>query len=129
MTQPSAVGKNANINTVIKFKVNLPSDPLYCPYLTCSVYDYIFKGLAQPLLGTFNIPIGKIMKEQQTFLADRLLSLDDMIEEVKLRLDKIRVLPPSEFQKLSDSEDEEEEGKVEEKKEIDPRPAIGKEEF
>lgn len=69
------------------------------------------------------------MKEQQTFLADRLLSLDDMIEEVKLRLDKIRVLPPSEFQKLSDSEDEEEEGKVEEKKEIDPRPAIGKEEF
>lgn len=56
------MGKNANINSVIKFKIKLPVDPLYCPSLTCAVYDYIFKGLAQPLLGTFNIPIGEMMK-------------------------------------------------------------------
>lgn len=61
VTQPSQAGKNANINSVIKFKVKLPIDPLYCPKIACAVYDYIFKGLSQPLLGTFNIPIGDMM--------------------------------------------------------------------
>ena len=61
-TQPSAPGPNANINSVIRFKIKLPMNPLYCPKIACAVYDYIFKGLSQPLLGTFSIPIGDMMK-------------------------------------------------------------------
>lgn len=33
-TQPSATGKNPTISTVVKFKISLPNDPLYCPSLT-----------------------------------------------------------------------------------------------
>ena len=44
-TQPSVTGANPTISTVIKFKVLLPNDPLYCPSLTCAVYDYIFMGV------------------------------------------------------------------------------------
>ena len=72
MTQPSASGKNANINSVIKFKVKLPIDSLYCPKIACAVYDYIFKGLSQPLLGTFSIPIGDMMQDQRESLMERL---------------------------------------------------------
>ena len=72
LTQPSASGKNANINSVIKFKVKLPIDSLYCPKIACAVYDYIFKGLSQPLLGTFSIPIGDMMQDQRETLMERL---------------------------------------------------------
>jgi hypothetical protein len=33
-TQPSATGPNPTISTVVKFKIQLPNDPLYCPSLT-----------------------------------------------------------------------------------------------
>jgi hypothetical protein len=42
---------------------------LYCPKLTCSVYDYIYKGWNQPIIGVFTLPIGHLMldliKERQ----------------------------------------------------------------
>ena len=41
--------------------IPLPTDPLYCPQLTSIVYDYIFKGFNQPMVGVFTIPIGKYM--------------------------------------------------------------------
>ena len=63
-TQPSATGANPTISTVIKFKISLPNDPLYCPSLTCGVYDYIFKGISQPLIGNFVIDIGKLQHLQ-----------------------------------------------------------------
>jgi len=28
--------------------------------LACDVYDFLFKGFSQPLIGTFSIPIGEI---------------------------------------------------------------------
>jgi len=55
------------MSTVIKFNINLPSDPLYCPTLTCGVYDYIFRGLSQPMIGNFTIPLGeKLVRDKQT---------------------------------------------------------------
>lgn len=60
-TAPKAPGPNPTLNTHISFKVPLPTDPLYCPRLACSVYDCIFKGFSQPLIGTFTIPICDIM--------------------------------------------------------------------
>lgn len=38
----------------------MPKDPLFCPSLTAKVYDYLFKGLSQPLIGTFTINLGDI---------------------------------------------------------------------
>lgn len=67
-TQPNAAGANPTINTTIKFKVPLPKKELYCPRLACQVFDYIFKGLGQPLVGTFTIPVGDLrdaLKEER----------------------------------------------------------------
>ena len=63
-TQPSATGRNPTISTVVKFKLSLPNESLYCPSLTCGVYDYIFKGISQPLIGNFVIPIGDLQHLQ-----------------------------------------------------------------
>ena len=59
-TQPVETGTNPNINTVIRFDMKMPVDPLFCPALTASVYDYLFMGLSQPLIGTFVIELGSI---------------------------------------------------------------------
>lgn len=60
-TQPGPTGANPTINSTMSFRVPLPTDPLYCPKLVCAVYDYIFKGINQPLIGTFTIPIGELI--------------------------------------------------------------------
>jgi hypothetical protein len=63
-TQPGPAGPNPTINTLIDFKMPLPTDPLYCPKLMCSVFDNIFKSYFQPLLGVFTIPVGEILFQQ-----------------------------------------------------------------
>ena len=60
-TQPSAAGSNPTINTLIKFSIGLPADPLFCPRLSCTVNDYIFKGFSQPMIGSFIIPVGDLI--------------------------------------------------------------------
>jgi len=62
-TEPKAPGPNPTICTLMSFFVPLPIDPLYCPRLTCQVYDCIFTGWSQPMIGTFTIPIGDLMHE------------------------------------------------------------------
>jgi len=61
LTSPNDTGPNPNINTTVSFTIKLPSDSLYCPKLSCDVYDNLFKGMMQPLLGTFAIPLGDIL--------------------------------------------------------------------
>ena len=60
-TQPTAPGCNPTLNTTMKFNVPLPLLELYCPRLQCSVYDYIYKGWNQPLIGNFVLPVGELM--------------------------------------------------------------------
>lgn len=63
-TQPSALGPNPTINTLIAFDAPLPGDSLFCPRLSCQVYDNIYKGFGnQPLIGNFTIPIGDLMAD------------------------------------------------------------------
>ena len=38
-TQPGPAGSSPNINSVVKFNIPLPVDELYCPSLSCTVYD------------------------------------------------------------------------------------------
>ncbi len=64
-TQPGPTGPNPTINSSISFRVPLPTDPLYCPKLVCTVYDYIFVGMNQPLIGSFTIPVGELIHSIQ----------------------------------------------------------------
>ena len=57
-TDPNSPGPNPNINTMLTFNVGLPVEELYCPSLACDAYDYVYRGMSQPLIGTFSIPIG-----------------------------------------------------------------------
>lgn len=98
-TQPSAIGRNPTISTVVKFNLFLPNDPLYCPSLTCGVYDYIFKGVSQPLIGNFVINIGdlqhlqddlfmdedKTTKEIVNALQDKILHAEEYKKELQAR--------------------------------------------
>lgn len=43
---------------MLKFNIKMPTDPLFCPTLSCGVYDYLFMGMSQPLIGTFTIDLG-----------------------------------------------------------------------
>jgi len=84
-TQPSDPGPNPTINTQIIFNMPLPSDSLFCPRLSCMVYDYIFKGFNQPLIGNFIIPIGDLMldlqEERRTELA-AIQKINDELEKI-----------------------------------------------
>lgn len=86
-TQANASGPNPNINSVIKTKLPLPVERLYCPRISCVVYDEIFKGLIQPLLGTFTIPIGDLMHE----LMDEMPLIEQNLQKVKLKIDEILI--------------------------------------
>jgi hypothetical protein len=57
-THPGPTGPNPTINTTMKQTVPLPIDPLFCPRLTCFVYDNISLGWSQPQIGVFTLPIG-----------------------------------------------------------------------
>ena len=45
-TTPMQSGSNPNINSAIKFAIPLPVDELYCPSVSCTVYDQVFLGLS-----------------------------------------------------------------------------------
>ena len=62
-TQPGPTGPNPTINSTMSFKVALPKDPLYCPKLVVSVYDYQYKGMKNSMIGSFNIPVGNLVQE------------------------------------------------------------------
>ncbi|CAG9312955.1 unnamed protein product [Blepharisma stoltei] len=64
-TPPGDSGPNPNISTIIKFTCKMPIEKLYAPSLTCTVYDFLFKGLSQPQLGTFSINLGEIFHKRK----------------------------------------------------------------
>ena len=62
-TEPKFPGENPTLNTSLSFSVPLPIETLFCPRLACTVYDTIFAGFSQPIIGNFVIPIGELMHE------------------------------------------------------------------
>lgn len=84
-TQPGAPGPNPTINTLIKFSLPLPTDPLFCPRLSCSVHDNIFKGFSQPLMGSFVVPVGDLIHA----LAEERRTETEAIQHIIDELDKI----------------------------------------
>jgi hypothetical protein len=62
-TEPKAPGPDPTINTLMTFSVPLPVDTLFCPRLSCQVYDNVFAGFSQPMIGQFTIPVGDLYIE------------------------------------------------------------------
>lgn len=60
-TEPKAPGPDPTINTLMTFNVPLPLDPLFCPRLSCQVFDNVFAGFSQPMIGNFTIDIGNLI--------------------------------------------------------------------
>lgn len=89
-TQPSEPGHNPNINSIIKFDCKMPINKLFCPTLTCTVYDNLFKGLSQPLIGSFAIHIGEIYHKNRKKTKRHPLETDTKIdsENTSIRLRK-----------------------------------------
>lgn len=65
--------------------MNLPDDPLFCPRLSSTVHDYIFRGFSQPTIGAFIIPIGDLIFR----LREERREETGMIEYIVNELDKI----------------------------------------
>ena len=66
------------------FNIPLPIEPLYCPKLTCFVYDNIFMGASQALIGVFTLPIGDLMvqlKEERKIELDAIQNICFKLEE------------------------------------------------
>ena len=79
-TEPKMAGSDPTLNTLIEFNVPLATDPLYCPKLMCTVYDSIAMGLAQPIIGTFTIEVGKLIHE---LIAERERETEDIEDVIK----------------------------------------------
>ena len=69
----------------MKFSIPLPVDNLYCPKLTCQVFDNIFKGFNQPLIGVFTVPVGELMLALKKERKEE----TEIIEEINQKLEKI----------------------------------------
>jgi hypothetical protein len=68
--------------------MRLPNDPLYCPVLSCTVYDNIFKSFLQPMIGVYSIPIGKFIHEKKQQRKEEIEKFEFLISELeKVMLD------------------------------------------
>ncbi len=76
-------GTDPTLNTLIEFNAPLPVDILFCPRMSCSVFDNIAMGFAQPLIGTFVIPIGDLMHDLIKERLEETEALEDVVAKVK----------------------------------------------
>lgn len=61
-TEPDQGGCDPNIQTTLKIQVNIPSQPFYCPRMTCMTYDKLYlDGMTQPTIGSFTLRLGEIL--------------------------------------------------------------------
>lgn len=77
------------------FTLPLPTDPLYCPKLTCTVYDFIFRGWNQPIIGVFTLPIGDIMKALREERTEETAAMQDLLKKLKEMVAKPQQKIPS----------------------------------
>lgn len=61
----------------------LPTHSLYCPNLSCFVYDQIFKGWHQPLIGVFTLDIGKLMADLKQEREEETAVMWDIVNKLK----------------------------------------------
>lgn len=76
-------GTDPTLNTLIEFNAPLPVDILFCPRMSCSVFDNIAMGFSQPLIGTFVIPIGDLMHDLIKERLEETEALEAVVTKVK----------------------------------------------
>lgn len=76
-------GTDPTLNTLIEFKAPLPTDQLFCPRMSCSVFDNIAMGLSQPQIGCFVIPIGDLMWDLARERKEESEALAYVVSEIK----------------------------------------------
>jgi hypothetical protein len=81
-TQPKESGSNPNINTIMKFDVNLPNKSVFIPQLQCFVNDYMLSGLVNPLLGVFLINVNDVIEFHKEKFEKDFKRLEDKLAEV-----------------------------------------------
>lgn len=84
-TEPKAPGPDPTINTLMTFNVPLPIDSLFCPRLSCQVYDNCFAGFSQPMIGTFTIKVGDLIQE----LREERRTETEALEKIVSQLNRI----------------------------------------
>ena len=57
--------------------------------MTWGVYDYIFKGLSQPLIGNFVIPIGELQHLQEEVFESEDARTQEIIKELENNLENV----------------------------------------
>ena len=91
LTEPKNPGPSPNILTVLKFATELPVKELYCPRLSCEVFDMVLKGFSQPKLGSFTILIGDTMHRQIREKEYLISTAKKAIKYTKMKVDGIPV--------------------------------------
>ena len=82
LTEPKEGGDDPNIRTTLKIQVKIPNDPEYCPRMTCTVYDKLYlEGMAQPILGSFTLKLGDILRSTR--------ELDAKVQEDVVKMTKM----------------------------------------
>ena len=87
-TEANVSGPNPNINATLTFTLNLPVEDIYCPSLSCDVYDYIYRGWQQPLIGSFTLPIGDCKSKDEKRMKETLDACDMIIDYLNNALGK-----------------------------------------
>jgi hypothetical protein len=82
-TEPKMAGSDPTLNTLIEFNAPLPVEELFCPRMSCSVFDNIAMGLSQPLIGTFVIPIGDLMHALAKERIEETEALEVVVQQVR----------------------------------------------
>lgn len=105
-TEPKMAGSDPTLNTLIEFNAPLPVDELFCPRMSCSVYDNIAMGFNQPLIGTFVIPIGDLMHALAKERMEETEALEVVVEEVR-KFVRGELMAATFRKKIKDKQDEE----------------------
>lgn len=76
-------GTDPTLNTLLDFNAPLPTDTLFCPRMSCNVYDNIAMGFSQPLIGTFVVPIGELMHDLRKEREEETAALQNVVDQVR----------------------------------------------
>ena len=104
--------------------MQLPSSSLFCPKLTCYVYDYVYSlgwGGSQPLIGTFSINLGDVLDNTAQIQLEEVQESQRIINSLKKILKGKSILggDASPFSNMSEefpNEDQEVDPEIEELK-------------
>ena len=108
-------GADPNYNTLLTFNTKLPEDADFCPVLKCEVFDHIFLGFRQPLIGCFSIKLGDIRQRQVENRA-----------EIKKQIAEISLMPKKHFQAKTPIEELKKLKTEKERKSLDKNPEMKK---